>query len=29
MNQHGIYTRRADPGPQAAPRPQKELEAEP
>jgi hypothetical protein len=29
MNQHGIYTRRADPEPQAGPRPEKDLEAEP
>jgi len=29
MNQHGIYTRRTDPEPQAAPQPERELEAEP
>jgi hypothetical protein len=29
INQHGIYTRRADPEPQAAPQPERELEAEP
>jgi len=29
MNQHGIYTRRADPQPQAPPQPDRELEAEP